>query len=91
MTAQDPPAATGVELGTGYAAVSPAAIGAELSPGTFTAKESVARPAPPCHTSKPASTSMRYQDFWIQPRRIASAVNRPMSRSRMEVVPGTIE
>ena len=91
VTAQEAPAAAGAELGAVYAAVCPAAIGAELSPGTFTAKEFVARPAPPCHSSKPASTSMRYQDFWIQPRLIASATNLPISRSCTEVVPVTIE
>ncbi len=64
---------------------------AAVYPLTFTAKESVARPAPPCHSSKPASTSMRYQDFWIQPRCIASATNLPISRSCTEVVPVVIE
>jgi predicted ATPase/DNA-binding CsgD family transcriptional regulator len=64
---------------------------AAVYPLTFTAKESVARPAPPCHSSNPASTSMRYQDFWIQPRCIASAANLPISRSLTEVVPVVIE
>jgi len=35
-------------------------------------KELVARPAPPCHTSKPASASIRYHAELIEPRLTAS-------------------
>jgi hypothetical protein len=31
-------------------------------PATWTEKEFVARPAPPCHSSNPASTSIRYHE-----------------------------
>jgi hypothetical protein len=31
-------------------------------PAAFTENELVARPAPPCHSSKPASTSIRYHE-----------------------------
>jgi hypothetical protein len=34
----------------------------EPPPPTFTENEFVFRPAPPCHSSNPASTSIRYQD-----------------------------
>src|SRR5487761_1204347 len=66
VTAQDPPpAATGAEAGAVIAVVAAVTAAAELAPGAFTEKEFVASPAPPCHSSKPASTSMRYQDFWM--------------------------
>ena len=39
-------------------------IGAAL-PLMLTEKELVASPAPPCHSSKPASTSISHQDGWM--------------------------
>ena len=51
----------GVRLGVGLGV----GLGEEADPPRLTEKELVARPAPPCHSSKPASTSMRYHDFLI--------------------------
>jgi len=34
-------------------------------PATLTKNELVARPAPPRHSSKPASTPIRYQESWM--------------------------
>ena len=39
-------------------------LGVPEPPLVLTEKELVARPAPPCHSSNPASTSMRYHEFW---------------------------
>jgi hypothetical protein len=37
----------------------------EPPPATLTENESVARPAPPRHSSKPDSTLIRYQEGWM--------------------------
>jgi len=37
----------------------------EPPPATLTENELVARPAPPRHSSKPASTLIRYQESWM--------------------------
>jgi hypothetical protein len=66
-----------------------AAMG-ECVPATLTANDLVARPWPPCHISKPASTSIRYHEGLIQPRLIASAMMGCRSRLVTEVVPGFI-
>jgi hypothetical protein len=63
------------------------AVTGEGCPFTLTANDLVARPWPPCHISKPASTSIRYQDGLIQPRLIASAIRGCRSRLVTEVVP----
>jgi len=34
-------------------------------PATLTENDLVARPAPPCQSSVPASTSIRYHEFWM--------------------------
>jgi hypothetical protein len=59
-------------------------------PFTSTENDLVARPWPPCHTSKPASTSIRYHDGLIQPRLTASSIRGRRSKLLIEVVPGVI-
>jgi hypothetical protein len=59
-------------------------------PVTCTENDLVARPWPPCHTSKPASTSIRYHDGLIQPRLTASSMSGRRSKLLIEVVPGVI-
>jgi hypothetical protein len=54
--------ADGVGLGDGDGLVGVGAgVGDEVAPPMFTENELVARPAPPCQSSNPASTSIRYQ------------------------------
>jgi len=59
-------------------------------PFTSTENDLVARPCPPCHTSKPASTSIRYHDGLIQPRLTASSITGRRSKLLIEVVPVVI-
>ena len=59
-------------------------------PFTSTENDFVARPWPPCHTSKPASTSIRYHDGLIQPRLTASSITGRRSKLLIEVVPVVI-
>ena len=70
----------------GLACVMLAELG-EWVPATSTPNDLVARPWPPCHISKPASTSIRYHEGLIQPRLIASAIRGCRSRLVTEVVP----
>src|SRR5215471_7086792 len=56
-------------------------------PLRLTEKELVFRPAPPCHSSNPASTSISHQLLLVKPRLTMSWVSVPTSRLLTEVVP----